>query len=641
VTARVYPTIARPRWDAERASTAGLWLLVAFLAFLALNLALRSRGILPDYDALFYIGEAFRLHLGLTGTYVEPGRIAWLGLGYTNSLDRLLIALMWNLVDVNVAVWIVHTAYFALFAFLLRRLLGAPTALVVTAFTVSQAYFLHQYTHFISEMKVGLFLALFVAYLFHPDASRHRAALFWITVLLVLLRTINVLFVGPICVAFVALRWLDRERRREIVPILVPVVLALVVLSPLLYVEIPNLLYYVRATSTGTRQNWIDMTGIHDKKELAIAYLGGVRGYNRPLSWAAIAAACAAVFVAFTRKRARLAMVRDAAVASAIVFAVLMQATTTNDQVMFWLFALEALLAGLVLRAIAPPVVIAAAGGLLCAYACVHEYRNFASSYWQIDYDAPINRMQRELTRALQPFHRPQIYQNFGGIGPLDARGVEIPLGRVVGWPHGDQVRYMEGLQPYLDSLAQGNVAFIANRNFIWPDYIGVNRHTEEISRYLDGHAAELGLVRTERILFDGDPDRYIDVYRRATVDVELKWAQFGDHWLDLDTRVKLDIPGDKPVTPGTRLEVRLMLPQAASDPAFRPPVKAVLRDASGRSVADGEVGAFGENVLRLPIGGLVSGNYTLVFDKSFSSADPRKLVAVFESASIVPSQAR
>jgi hypothetical protein len=317
--------------------------------------------------------------------------------------------------------------------------------------------------------------------------------------------------------------------------------------------------------------------------------------------------------------------------------AVLMQAATTNGQVAFWLFALVALLAGLWMRALLPPVVTAAAALVLFAGALAQQYHVFVAAYGRTSPDAPLYRLQREMVHAMDDLQRPQIYSNFGGVGPLDARGLEIPLGRVVGWAHGDQVSYLDSLEPYLDSLKFADVAFIANRNFMWPDYIGVNRHTEELSRYLETNGAAMGWIHASRLLFDGDTGEYIDVYRRAIVEVKLKWRRFGDAWMDLETPVVIRAPGAEAVPRDSVLEVKVMVPQTG-DASFVPPFKATLEDDTGKRIAQAGITAFGENMLRFPVGGLPPGRYRLTFDRSFASADPRKLVASFLGAGVVAS---
>ena len=610
------------------------------LAFLALQLAVSSRGTVPDYDAVDYIGTALRAHLGLIGALDVPGQSQWYGVGLTNSLDTLILALVYDLVDYHVAVWAIHTAYIVAFAWLLARLLGRPTALFVTAWALANVYFLHQYTNYISELKVGLFLVLFVVYLFHPDAPRHRVALFWITALLVGLRTINLLFILPLVAVYVGLRLLDRSRRGEIAAVLKPIVLGVIVLSPLLFRQIPGLLTYIHDTSTRSQKNWLDMSGVYGKFDLLRTYYDGLLGYNRMLQFGAAALALVAVAIVVAGRRTKLAALAEPLLATVIVFAILMQAATTNVNVIFWLFALEALLAGLIVRSLAPAWLVTATGSVLAVGTMGIAYSSFLAASLHMTVSAPIQALGSDLARALQPVAKPVIYANFRGIGPLDTSGLEIRLGRVVRWPSADQVSYNRDMRFFMTGQRAANVAFIAGGNFLWPVYIGVNHHTGEIAGYFAQHAEELGWLRAQRLRFDNDPSRFVDVYVRPTVTARLKWTEYGDTWMDVDTPVEVNLPKGDRIPPNYQLQLAAMFP-ATGDKAFVPPWKATLVDAGGITVATAQATTYGDNVLDFPVAGLAAGLYHLRFERGFKSPDPRELVAMLKDMTLVPPDAR
>ena len=617
--------------------TAGvLWVLVGYVAFIGLNVAMRSRGIVPGYDALSYVDSALRVYLGLTGALDPAGGFAWEARPFTNTLDVLVVGLLWGVMDYHVSIWAIHTAYLALFAFFLRRLLGAATALVIVALTIMSAYFLHQYTNLISEMKVGIFLALFIVYLFHPEARRHRPSLFVITLLLVLLRTIDLLFIVPLALVAIAMRWLDGERRREIVEVIAPVALAIALAAPLLALLLPELLDYLRSTGpSGTLQNWLDMSGVHGKGDLIAAYGRGLLEYNKTVQVAVAIFALASVAVLASGARARLRALRGPALSSLVVFAILMTAATTNIQVVFWLYALEALMLGLWLRALAAPGLVAIAGLALAAAAVPYEFRAFWALNQKAAIRAPITALSRELASSLRELPHPRLYSNFWGEGPLDLLGMEVALERRIPWPKVSQVSYSITVPEYLQALDAANVAFVANRNFGWYTYLNINRHTEEIAREFAARAARHGWLRSARALYDSDPGRYVDVYVRASVEAHLKYAASGDSWMDAQTPLTVRAPAGIALPDGFALDLEFMVPQV-DDPGFKAPWHLALRDADGRTVASAEVTQVGDQRVRLPMGGAKAGLYILAFDKSFAPpGDPRRLSALYKAAEL------
>jgi len=633
LTARVYPAGTMGSAFAERAGGLALWALVAFIAFLALNLAVGARGIVPDYDGLSYTARALTTYLGATGQLDPAGNAVWNPLHFTNTLDIVLVALLYGVMDYHIAIWVVHTAYVVAFAVLLRRLYDAPTALVIFAWTIANAFLLHQYTDFISEMKVGMFLVLFIAYLFDAQAPRHPWALFAVTVMLLLLRTINLLFVLPLAAVYVALRMLQPARRHEIVAVLKPVVLGIAVLLPVFASVVPRLLDYVHNTTTRSQQNWLDMSGIHTKWELLVAYRRGMWDYDARLQVLALAVAILAAALALTRSRARLRELRDPAIGALLVFAVLMQASSTNVQVVFWLFALEALLAGLLLRALVPPPVVAIIGSALALYAVTVDFGHLLSHNRATREAAPVAQLGRDMAQVIGNRARPVVFQNFAGVGPLDVLGLQVATGRRLGWPTLDAISYDTPVESFLKALRESNVAFIANRNFVFPTYLGVNRHVEQISKAMAEHGAEWGWIHAAKLTYAADSTAYVDAYLRPAAHVRTKYARYNDPWLDLDTPVVLEAPDSRAIPRGYALEVAVMIPQVRQ-PAFQPPWNAILEDSSGHPVAKAAVNAPGDAVLRFDAGGLQSGTYTLRFDKSFQSpGDPRRLVAQFRSA--------
>jgi hypothetical protein len=634
------PAIPRPP-PAERVTSAFLWGLVAYIAYLGLNVAVASKGVVPDYDALAYLNAAMRVHLGLSGGGLENfsqmhkvGVPMWVGLPFTNTLDVLLVALTYKLVDYHVAIWAIHSAYVVLFVHLARRLLGTPSALLLLVWAVSTTYFMHQYTSFISEMKVGMFLCLFIAYLFHDEVSRHLRALCLIVVLLILLRIINLLFIAPLLVVYAVYRWRDPARRGEVVRVMKVVGAAILLLSPLIVFELRHMVPYILAIGRHTSENWQDMTGIYSKKDLFNSYATGVWEYNRQFVAGALAVIAAAVLVAMTRRRARLAEAARFLVAFVVVALVLMQANTNNIMVVYWVYILVGLVALGALRAFANRYVMAAIAIALVPVAVWMNYEKFRSTNQALAHRLPIAQLADGIKRAVEPIAKPVMCFNFGGVGPLEPQGLEITLGRTVSFHVLNAISYVTPLEEYVKGLQGCNIAVIANRNFMWPDFLGVNRQTEAIARYVTENAAKIGFVRAARENFDQDTTRYVDIYVRPSIDVKLKYARFNDFWLDAETTVVLRAPGQSTnALDGYRADIDVMVP-GVNDPQYAPPLTATLYDAKGQTVRTTQIRQTGNSRISFPLDGLAPGSYRLSFDKGFSTReDPRRLSALFSGA--------
>jgi hypothetical protein len=621
----------RERWQA-----APRWMLYALLAlvmFLGLNIAVLSAGVVPGYDALSYLNLALRVNLSLSGQFSVARLVG--STFYTNTLDAVLLGLVYNLIDYHIGVWLIHSAYLLLFAYFLRRIFSASVTLLVVAWAVSHTYFLHQYTSFISEMKVGMFLALFVAFLFHPEARAHRRSLFWITVILLLLRCINLLFLLPLAAVFLALRW--RERRAEAFAVLQPVGLALLVLSPLLALELSYLIPYIIREGFGeTAQNWRDMSGMTSRWSVLESYWTGLKSYNATLAWV-VPAVGAAGLVALVLPRGRFRLLRDYAIGTLVVFAVLMTASTSNLMVVYWAFILFGLLCATLLMQALPPGPLAVLACACAPFAVAVNYANYLRMTHEIVQARPIADMTEALVSTFRGIDKPLLCQNYAGIAPLDVHGMEVKARRTIPWPRINAISYKTELATYVEALNECNVAFAANRNFMWPDFLGVNHKTEELAAYMAGTGVRSGWIAARRVLFDGDPTRYIDVYLRPTLDVKLKYLPFNDRWMDAETPVlvKADAAAGTRLD-GYRMQLEVVAP-GVEDAGFQPPITASLHEPSGRRVATSVIAGPGPATLDFPLDGLAPGAFLVRFDKTFAPRnDPRRLAAAFVQGRLV-----
>ena len=479
------------------------------LVFAGAWVAWGSRGTIPDYDAVAYLHDAWRLHRGVT----PDGFLS--ALPFTNTLDVLLVATLWNGADFHVVVWAIHSVYLIAFAWAARRLLGPAAALFLVGWCAAQGYFLHQYTSFISELKVGLWLVVFAAALFAPDASRHVRLIFGSALVLLLLRTLDLAFVLALCAAFAAIRLRDGWRAREIARVLAGPFAAVALLAPLIVPEIVRLAGYVRDATGRTGRNWADMSAIHGKADLLAAYVRGLGEYNVAFQMAALMALSVVARRILTGRRDTLSALRDPAVATGAVCATLLLAATTNIQVVFWPFALEGLLAMVLARTLLSRRLFV---GLACALALwggVQAARNVLAWQAGMHRDAPAQALARQMAAILAPMPDAVFFENFGGYGPADLPGLEIAADRDL-VSTGDPLSYSPDLATYLAAFDRANVAFIANRPFLWPRYWGINRHTTQLHDAIAERARSQGWRRVERLTYGGDPSRSVDVYQRG-----------------------------------------------------------------------------------------------------------------------------
>ena len=612
------------RW--ARVGTIATYALLGIVAFVGLNAALVSRGVVPEYDALSYTDAAMRLHLVLSGGSLE---LLGAGLPYTNTLDVVLLALLYNIFDYHVGVWLIHSGYVVLFAWLAHRLLGAGAALVLLACAVAHVHFLHQYVYLISEMKVGMLLALFIACLFHEEVARHRAMLFWITILLLFVRTIDILFIVPLVAVQVALRW--RGRRAEALAAVKAVGLAILVLSPML---LHNGIQLVRRlagiVASGQVENWRDMTGVYDKLGLLRAYRRDLLAYHEPLVYLFCFAIAIGLVLLVVRRSRGLGHFRDGLLGLLVVFAVLMQAQTNNVMVVYWLFILAALCLALLMRATLKPRYVVFAGLVLAALAVRQVGLGFVQHNRSIEAGRPVVEMANALARRIASVEAPVLFMNFGGVGALDPHGYEVALRRTLPVATtGSSISYRTPLEAYTSVMESANVAFIANQNFLWPAFMGVNRKTEEIAAFMAARGRSLGFERAERVLFDSDPSRYVDVYVRPTVKVRF----LPDKWLGGEAPVILK--GGGGTFAGLALDVDVVVPGGVTDPAFTFPFAAVLSDSEGRSLRSARVGGPGKGTLSFSLEGLAPGVYRIKFDKTFKPGgnDNRRLSVQYVDA--------
>jgi hypothetical protein len=613
------------------------WLLygvIGYVVFLGLNVAVISRGIPPDFDGITYVNFAMKLNLGLSGMgmerFVTASGPLWDLLPFTNTLDVMLLALVYNILDYHVAIWLIHSVYIALFAYFARRIFSPAATLVLVAWAISNTYFLHLYTTLLSEMKVGMFLVLFIAFVFHEDTTKHLRSLFWVTVILILQRTINIAFIFPLVALYAAIRYFDKERRKEIPRVAGAVGLAVVVLSPLLVYETGYLVEYISRNGANSAQNWRDMSGVYSKLDLLLSYGGGVVAYNREFAVAAGVALAAGAAFYLTRARGRLATAMNYALGSAVVFAVLMQAMTNNIMVVYWVYMLLGLVTVGVASAILDEQKLTALALAAMPFALMLNHSSYVRAHQEVVRKRPLVEVAKELSDAVPPLERPVVCMNYGGVGPLDLYGIELLSGRRFGTPGIDTVSYRTDAAQYIKSLNVCNVAFVANRNFMWPAFLGINHQTEPIAQFLAERASEVGFTKSRRLMFDSDPSRYIDVYVRPTMQLKMKYLRYNDKWLDGETALTLRAADPAQRLDGYTIEIDVAVP-SVPDPGFALPLKATLVADNGRTVASTVIEHAGPNKLTFPLDGVVAGGYRLLFDKTFApKGDQRRLAALY-----------
>lgn len=621
-----------------------LYLLVGYILFLGLNIAVSMIGVVPGYDALAYVNAAMRINYGFMHAELDPflwvdatGSIRWVGVPFTNTLDVVVTALLYNIIDYHIAIWIIHSAYILLFVVFCRKIFSPATTLMFLIWVVSNTYFLHQYTNLISEFKVGVFLALFIAFLFHDDVTKHLKSIFWIVIILIFLRIINILFILPLVVTYALIKWRMDRHLNSVIPVLKAVGMAFLVLSPLLLHEISYLVPYIYNNSkTDMAQNWQDMAGVQGKWELFMSYINGVFSYNRRFAKVAVILIGVGSILWMTSLRGKLRMPLGYLIGAVVVFAILMQAQANNIMVVYWLFVLLGLVAISLLSSVLKEKYLVVISFVMLPFAISMNYVNFSHAVAGIQENKQISELANSLVENIATIEKPILFQNYAGVGPLDSHGLEVAGNLIIRYTSINNISYNTKISDYLAALDATNVAFIANTNFMWPDYLGINHKTEELAKIVNSDFARLGYMKLDRLFYNANPSQYIDIYARPSLRVALKYSRYDDYWLDLETPIVIDSANDAWPLDGYQIEMDVMVPEVDYADNFALPLTAKLVDKDNAVVGVYSIKQSGESKIRFSLNGYRGGAYKLIFDKSFTPAnDARNLVVLFRDSSL------
>lgn len=608
-------------------------------------LARRSVGTIPNYDALSYVVSALNVHFALLGPEgLHPLTLSWQSivaslkatLPFTSTLDVLLLALLWDFADLHILVLLLHTAYLAIFLYLVRRYWGNMVAATAFFAIVATPVFFTQYTQFISEMKVGLMVALLLGLLFdlNVDAKPRHIAL--AAFLLLLARLASLSFIVAFALLWLLRHW--RERRSvKVWTVIGAMLLPLLTVALCLPENFLRQYEYIRHHSSEGVKNWQLLTGIHSKLDLLQFYLREVWRYNEIVVALCIFLSVLAAMQGLRRGNAvapRTQVLRTSWlwIGMLAVGVIMMSAAYSNGQIVFWVYASLVMASCIFVArnsgwlARLQLLVIAAVAAFLLPQRLNAEFAGVARYQ-------PLTPVARAIAADIRGMQDPVLYANFFGMGPLDIDGIALAAARPLGMQNADDlVAFTEGIPEDRMSAALGasNVLLLNEAAKLWPKYIGVNTLTKQRYDFLRVHAPEHGFTLVNRHFIEGDFKESIEVWIKPYVNLTGKYAAY-DKWLDRTTPLSILHPTIRRLE-NYRLDVDVTVRNPKST-GFSPPFEVRMLDGLDREVARTRIVQFGENRLCFDFSG-VTGTYTLVSDKTFvAPPDPRALFAQYRAS--------
>lgn len=612
--------------------------LVLWILYLGGVLTARNFELAPDYDALSYVTNALMLKEFLFDgasykAVMSAQGLSLLPLPFTNTLDVLILAGLWPFLDFHISIFLVHSAYLLFFFYIFRKALEPAYALLLFGVCVGYGLFFSQFVHFISELKVGLGYVAIILLLFVADAARFRWQIFAVSALLVLLRVFNAAFV----LAFAFVYFSVNFRKGEFKELLLTLG---ALLAPIVFyfIFLPNNFWHFLGYYAKGGENlhvWVAMSGVHNKVELLSYYWNmAIRQYN-PV-FLALFVGCAALsapILIFRLPEKQLKPVNALGFGGAIlVIGVALAApAVSNVNLVYWFYVVCGLISVVLLRWInfkfIGPLSI-----VVSVYVVFFLWGVFQQQLQVVDSRGQFSRISLELSKEVAKVDSPVVFSNFYGIGPLDVAGVQLYIGRSIGYSR------RENLVGQLDRveedelrtlLSRSNVLILARTNYFWPDYIAWNRYVGDVYGLAVDIAPSLGFRKAASYLYDNNPQLPFDVWTKPSVRAGVT----GDGWLEPEVNVVIS-DATEDALEGFLLDFDIQV-HDPRQPEFVPPIEFTLLDRAGHKISSGVISAYGKSSLCMNFSGK-PGNYKLMSDKKFSTnADRRNLVAQLKSLSI------
>lgn len=622
-----------------------IWLTIALISLSAIVLINQFSPYIPDYDGLGYFHVAKLMNGWL---YESSGHLIWTEFANTyisfwpisNALSVFIAAVFYHTIDLNVLPTLINAIYLFLFATYLTKIRPASYVLIVILLLCSTTLFFRLFTTLTTEFSVGLWIFSFLLTLVssHERRGIYLAAL---TIIGLLLRTIDVVFILMAVTAYLSIHYLLWHDRQHVLATLRSVGLSLLLTAPLMFQHYLVAYQYVYNASFGaTAASWKSLGGVSDRYDVIQQYARFLSLYNPFIIPATFLITALAFYSKALHNRSIVLII---GLALAVSFPLLM-ASSLNIQVVFWIYASlifmvcelgflfyytdaekprKSLLSVLVFKNVF----------LVCiSLGCIF----FLVRSW--NYEVPYLRQQQDISKISFDISKvfdnepstPTVAANYRGVGALDITGLAWRKDGNYAYGGINDI-YSKNKKPaeYLALKETTNFFITAHENYFFAPHFGINDHIKETHRLFSEKSSEMGFRQVKEISRDG---RDFDIWYRPGVQAHLQYASFGDNWISW--KLPLDI-GNEELCNGSRVSGKLNFSASFPSPnltTYAPPFIVTVRNKkSGEVVSTGIVNEYGIANTSLNVEKIDCGKYELSIDKSFSTkADPRELSAQF-----------
>lgn len=624
----------------------GIWNALVLITVSAVVLINQFSPFVPDYDGLGYFNIAktingwlflssddYRIWNNFAASFVSFWPI-------TNALSVFIVAIFYHTIDINLLPALINSFYLLLFATYLKKI--KPPAYVYMAILLlcGHTLFFRLFTTLTSEFSVGLWIFSFLLTLI-SNHERRGIYLAVLSILGLLLRTVDVVFVLMAASAYVAIHYSLWRDRRHIFTTLRYIGLSLLLSAPIFFQHYKVAFEYVYNVSFGvTSASWKSLGGVADRYDVIVQYAKLLFLYN-PLVVPGIVLTLAMSFYFKVIEKKLIALIVGISLAVCLP---LLMASSLNIQVVFWVYASLIFIVcelgfpifcGLSEKLSRPSLGIDVKKNIILTLISLGSIF-FLSRSWS--YEIPYLRQQAALSEIAFDISKvlnteqgvPTVASNYRGVGALDILG--LAWRRESNYSYGgigDIYSKNKNPNEYLELQKSTNFFIAAHENYFFAPHFGINDHIRETYRLFSEKSSELGFKKIEKISRKG---KNFDIWYRPVAQAYPQYASFNDTWISW--RMPLEIGVEK-LCAGDRVSGVLDLSisfQNPNLPTFAPPFLITVRKQNSTdALSSSIVKNYGVVDTSFNLKNIDCGKYELSIDKAFSTkADPRELSAQF-----------
>lgn len=620
-------------------------LVLALVSISAIVLISYFAPYIPDYDGLGYYNTAkamngwlfspsdYRIWTKFANDYVSFWPIS-------NALSVFIAAIFINTINANLIPVLINAIYLYSFAAYVTKIRSALFAYIAALLLCSHTLFFRLFTTLTTEFAVGLWIFAFLLTLI-SNHERRGAYLAGLTIIGVMLRTIDIVFVLMAVSAYAAIYYLLWKDRRHTVSTLRYVGLSLLLTAPLFFQHYKVAFQYVYNVSFGaTAASWKSLGGVSDRYDVILQYEKFLALYNPLVIPGAVLVAALGFYSKEISGRSVALVV---GISLSVCFPLLM-ASSLNIQVVFWVYTALILIVCEIGFSLFRSI-IGKRGRLPISYAAVSKFVVFVISIGCVfflagswDYEVRYLAQQKDISNIAFDIVKvlesepgtPTIAANYRGVGALDMLG--LAWQRKANYSDGNiEDIYSKNRKPaeYLELKEDTNFFIAAHENYFFAPHFGINDHIKETHRLFSERSSVMGFRKVQEISRDG---RNFDIWYRPGVQAYLQYARFGDKWISW--KLPLVIGSEKNCA-GDRMSGKLNVwvdfPNPGL-PGYAPPFLISFYSKKLEGVVSSvEVNKYGVERAVLDLKNIACGEYELSINKAFSTkSDPRELSALF-----------